>query len=62
VSSEATARVHPYPGVVYRPLRDAPVLPVRLAWTEPPTHPAVSELIRVAREVVGRPAAEKPVP
>jgi DNA-binding transcriptional LysR family regulator len=55
VSSEATARVHPYPGVVYRPLRDAPSLPVSLAWTEPPTHPAVAELIRLARDVVRRP-------
>lgn len=62
VSSEATARVHPYPGIVYRPLRDAPALPVRLAWTDPPTHPSVPELIRMAREVVRGPASEKPTP
>lgn len=32
VTSEATAAQHPRPGIVYRPLRDAPAIEVRLAW------------------------------
>jgi hypothetical protein len=32
ISAEATAAQHPRPGVVYRPVRDAPPLPVWLAW------------------------------
>ena len=32
ISAEATAVQHPRPGVAYRPVRDAPPLPVWLAW------------------------------
>lgn len=32
VTSEATAAQHPRPGIVYKLLRDAPVIEVRLAW------------------------------
>jgi DNA-binding transcriptional LysR family regulator len=32
ISAEATAAQHPRPGVVYRPVRDAPPVPVWLAW------------------------------
>jgi len=40
MTSEATARQHPRPGVAYRPVRDAPLVPVRLAWwrDSPPPH------------------------
>lgn len=40
ITSQATAHQHPRPGVAYRPVRDAPPIPVRLAWwrDEPPTH------------------------
>lgn len=44
VSSVATAEMHPYPGVAYRPLADAPALPLHLVWSEPPTHAAITEL------------------
>ncbi|WP_028932456.1 LysR family transcriptional regulator [Pseudonocardia spinosispora] len=53
VSSSATARVHPFPGVSYVPLSDVPVLSVVLAWTDPPTHPSVPDLVALAHEVVG---------
>lgn len=39
ISSEATRALHPRPGVVYRPLDDAPPIEVWLAWwrSTPPT-------------------------
>ena len=52
VSALSTAGMHPYPGVAYVPLTDAPDLPVVLAWTDPPTHPAIADLVTLAREVV----------
>jgi DNA-binding transcriptional LysR family regulator len=54
VTALSTAGMHPYPGVVYVPLTDAPDLPVVLAWTDPPTHPAIPDLVTLAREVVDR--------
>lgn len=44
-TSEATAHHHPRPGVTYRPIKDGPRIPVRLAWRrdEPPT--GLTELI-----------------
>jgi DNA-binding transcriptional LysR family regulator len=53
VSAEATGEVHPFPGVVYFPLRDAPPLPVSLVWHDPPTHPRVADLVALAHELVG---------
>ncbi|SCL27267.1 DNA-binding transcriptional regulator, LysR family [Micromonospora pallida] len=40
ITSEATAHQNPRPGVAYRPVRDAPPLPVWLAWwtDDPPSH------------------------
>jgi DNA-binding transcriptional LysR family regulator len=31
-TAEATAHHHPRPGVTYRPIKDGPRIPVRLAW------------------------------
>lgn len=53
VTTTATASVHPYPGIAYRPLAGAADLTVSLAWTHPPTHPAIAKLVALAREVVG---------
>ena len=53
VTTTATASVHPYPGIAYRPLAGAADLTVSLAWTHPPTHPAIAKLVTLAREVVG---------
>jgi hypothetical protein len=38
--------------VAYLPLTDAPDITVHLAWRTPPSHPAVPDLIALAREVV----------
>jgi DNA-binding transcriptional LysR family regulator len=48
ISSEATAAQHRRPGVVYRPVRDAPPVPVWLAWwtdSPPPNLDALLQLI-----------------
>ncbi|MFE5813647.1 LysR family transcriptional regulator [Streptomyces sp. NPDC056479] len=48
VTAEATANQYPRPGVVYRPLRDAEPIAVRLAWWRedpPPAAQAVIELL-----------------
>lgn len=53
LTSEATVAQYPRPGVVYRPVRDAPPMPVWLAWwhDDPPVgHQA---LVRLARDTYG---------
>jgi DNA-binding transcriptional LysR family regulator len=57
VTTTATASMHPYPGIAYRPLAGAADLAVSLAWTHPPTHPAIAKLVTLAREVIGYRAA-----
>ncbi|MFF0478253.1 LysR family transcriptional regulator [Streptomyces sp. NPDC004284] len=52
VSSASTAALHPHPGVLYRPLPDAPPLPVVLAWRDAFPHPATGALVTMAREIV----------
>jgi DNA-binding transcriptional LysR family regulator len=52
VTTSATADTHAHPGVTYRSLVDAPDIDVHLAWREPPTHPAVIDLLDLARAVV----------
>lgn len=51
VSPSATADIHPYPGVIYRRLSDAPDLPLHLAWNDPPSHPAVTQLAAFIRQI-----------
>jgi len=51
VTTEATAAMHPHPAVAYVPLADAPAVTVHLAWREPPGHPAVPDLVALARAV-----------
>ena len=41
------------PGIAYRPLAGTADLTVSLAWTHPPTHPAIAKLVSLAREIVG---------
>lgn len=53
VTSTATAGMHPYPGVSYVPLTDAPDLPVLLARRRGPGHPAAPDLIALAHEIAG---------
>ncbi|MEU6446884.1 LysR family transcriptional regulator [Streptomyces sp. NPDC046979] len=53
VSTSATPRLHLHPAIAYRPLTDAPPVPLVLAWRRgTPAHPAIPELVRLAREVV----------
>ncbi|WP_336026371.1 LysR family transcriptional regulator [Geodermatophilus sp. FMUSA9-8] len=49
VTAEATARQHPRPGVAYRPLRDAPPVPVDLAWWADAPPPGLPRLLELAR-------------
>lgn len=52
VSAASTAGMHPRPGVAFRPLTDAPPLPVLLARRDAPGHPALPLLAALAREIV----------
>lgn len=52
VSAASTAGMHPHAGVAYRPLVDAPPLPVLLARRDAPGHPALADLAALAREIV----------
>jgi DNA-binding transcriptional LysR family regulator len=40
VTPESVVAQYPRPGIVYRPLRDAPPVPVRLVWWRDDPHPA----------------------
>ncbi|MFH8989547.1 LysR family transcriptional regulator [Streptomyces sp. NPDC017940] len=53
ISTSATPRLHTHPAIVYRPLTDAPPVPLVLAWRSgTPTHPAIGALVRLARDLV----------
>lgn len=48
-SVASTAQMHAHRGVTYRPLSDAPRAPVFLAWRSASPHPAVGQLVALAR-------------
>jgi DNA-binding transcriptional LysR family regulator len=50
MSSEATATQYPRPGVVYKVVRDAPPLPVFLAYWKDDPSALISEFARLARQ------------
>jgi DNA-binding transcriptional LysR family regulator len=50
ITTEATATQHPRPGIVYRPVTDAPPVPVRLAWWADSPPPDLESLIGLVRE------------
>ncbi|TGB14536.1 LysR family transcriptional regulator [Streptomyces sp. MZ04] len=52
ISTSATPSNHAHPSLVYRPLADAPAVPVLLAWREGPGHPAVPDLLALTHEVI----------
>ncbi|MFC7306117.1 LysR family transcriptional regulator [Streptomyces monticola] len=52
VTPASTPRMNAHPAVVYRPLTDAPDIPVLLAWRERGGHPAIPELVTLAREIL----------
>lgn len=51
ISTTATPGNHTHPSPAFRPLVDAPPVPVVLAWREGPGHPAVPDLLALTREV-----------
>lgn len=53
ITSEATVRQHPRPGVVYRPVGDAPPVPVTLAWWRDDPHPWTDAVRRLVCEAYG---------
>ncbi|MEV6973714.1 LysR family transcriptional regulator [Kitasatospora sp. NPDC093806] len=61
ISTSATPRLHEHPAIAYRPLADAPPVPLLLAWRRGASvHPAVPALVRLAREVLAGPADPAP--
>jgi hypothetical protein len=42
VTPESTVTQYPRPGIAFRPLRDAPPVPVRLVWWRDEAHPATT--------------------
>ncbi|GIF13534.1 DNA-binding transcriptional LysR family regulator [Actinoplanes teichomyceticus] len=69
VTTTATAAMYPHPAVVYIPLIDAPAVTVYLVWRQPPSHPAVPDLITLAQRLItppplrlspGRPVLQSP--
>lgn len=58
ITSEATANQNPRPGVAYRTVRDAPPIPVRIAWwkDDPPHH--LADLITITCEAY-QPASDR---
>lgn len=53
VSVVSTADMHPHAGVAYRPLVDAPTVPLLLARRDAPGHPALPKLAAMARAIIG---------
>ncbi|MEU1529234.1 LysR family transcriptional regulator [Streptomyces fagopyri] len=51
MTAESTAHQYPRPGVVYRPVRDAEPLAVRLAWWRDDPHPSTRTAIELLSEL-----------
>ena len=51
VTTEATAHHHRRPGVVYRPLKDAPRIGVKLVWAKAAPPPGLEKMITMATEL-----------
>ncbi|MFD7877334.1 hypothetical protein ACFV5G_25070, partial [Streptomyces sp. NPDC059766] len=51
MTAESTANRYPRPGVVYRPVRDAEPVAVRLAWWRDDPHPATQAVIEALTEL-----------
>lgn len=47
ITAESTANQYPRPGVVYRPVRDAEPIAVRLAWWRDDRHPAARPVLEL---------------
>lgn len=51
VTAESTANQYPRPGIVYRPVRDAEPVTVRLAWWRDDPHPAQQAVLELLSEL-----------
>ncbi len=51
VTAESTANQYPRPGVVYRPVRDAEPVAVRLAWWRDDPPPALQAVLELLSEL-----------
>ena len=51
ITPESTVAQYPRPGVVYRPMRDTPPVPVRLAWWRDDPHPATATVAGLVTEL-----------
>ncbi|MFJ4926095.1 LysR family transcriptional regulator [Streptomyces sp. NPDC088736] len=51
MTAESTAHQYPRPGVVYRPVRDAEPLAVRLAWWRDDPHPSARTAVELVSEL-----------
>ncbi|MFJ9713943.1 LysR family transcriptional regulator [Streptomyces sp. NPDC101234] len=51
VTAESTAHQYPRPGIVYRPVRDAEPVAVRLAWWRDDPHPAHQAVLELLSEL-----------
>ena len=51
ITPESTVAQYPRPGVAYRPMRDAPPVPVRLAWWRDDPHPATAAVAGLVTEL-----------
>ncbi|RKT88089.1 DNA-binding transcriptional regulator, LysR family [Saccharopolyspora antimicrobica] len=57
ITAESTVTQYPRPGVVFRPVRDAAPIPVRLIWWRDDPHPLADRATRLLTELYG--AAER---
>ncbi|MCF2526582.1 LysR family transcriptional regulator [Yinghuangia soli] len=60
VSTSATPVNHNNPALVYRPLVDAPPVPLALAWRQEPGHPGIPALLELAHQVIADARAKDP--
>jgi DNA-binding transcriptional LysR family regulator len=62
VTAESTLTQYRRQGVVFRRLRDAPPVPVRLVWWRDDPHPAVADLVGLLAELYRRPVRRSAAP
>jgi hypothetical protein len=59
VTAESTLTQYRRQGVVFRRLRDAPPVPVRIVWWRDDPHPVTSDVVGLLAELYRRPAPSR---
>ena len=59
VTAESTTTQYRRQGVVFRKLRDAPPVPVRLLWWRDDAHPATPDVVGLLTELYGSSARSR---